>query len=210
MAWDKTAFADASTVAVEAPKVRANWEAIEDGNATGGVPQKGTWVESFYVGKTVDNDITIYANNADANKPYIRYDASENAWVISNDGSTESTLAVPQNAVILYVGASCPSGYSDITATYEDKAIIADSLGGASPSSGGGAATAGVTGGHSLTTAELAAHTHTLQGYGSGTGGATYVCNATAYSTANTGSTGSGTAHTHPLSYVGFRLCQKN
>jgi hypothetical protein len=111
----------------------------------------------------------------------------------------------------MYVGASCPSGYTDITATYEDKAIIADSLGGATPSTGGGTATAGVTGATSLTIAQMPAHTHTWQSYGSGTGGGAYVCNASPGSgSGTTNSTGGGGSHTHPLSYVGFRLCQKD
>jgi len=42
--------------------------------------------ENFRVGKEVDEDITYYAQNADVNKPFLRYDASDDKWLISNDG----------------------------------------------------------------------------------------------------------------------------
>jgi microcystin-dependent protein len=46
----------------------------------------GTGAADFRIGLDTDVDITIYANNADANKPFFRYDASDNKWLISNDG----------------------------------------------------------------------------------------------------------------------------
>ena len=41
---------------------------------------------NFRVGDLTDSDIAFYAQNADTNKPFLQYDASENKWVFSNDG----------------------------------------------------------------------------------------------------------------------------
>lgn len=52
----------------------------------------GTGAANLRVGIETNVDITLYAQNADANKPYLRYDADANttgAWVISHDGSTD-------------------------------------------------------------------------------------------------------------------------
>lgn len=45
-----------------------------------------TGANNFRVGDGTDSDITLYAQNADANKPFQRYDKTTNAWVFSNDG----------------------------------------------------------------------------------------------------------------------------
>ena len=52
--------------------------------ATGGL--------SIKVGDETDSDIYIYAQNADANKPYIRYDAGTSQWFYSDDGTTDIPL----------------------------------------------------------------------------------------------------------------------
>ena len=41
---------------------------------------------SWIIGKGTDVDITVSADNGDANKPFWMYDASANGWVYSNDG----------------------------------------------------------------------------------------------------------------------------
>lgn len=46
----------------------------------------GTGSNNFRIGDDTDADITLYAQNADANKPYVRYDKTANKWLISNDG----------------------------------------------------------------------------------------------------------------------------
>lgn len=38
------------------------------------------------VGDGTDQDVYYYAQNADSNKPFIRYDKTTNKWLISNDG----------------------------------------------------------------------------------------------------------------------------
>jgi hypothetical protein len=41
---------------------------------------------SWQIGLGTDVNITVYAANGDANKPYFQYNAATNAWVYSNDG----------------------------------------------------------------------------------------------------------------------------
>jgi hypothetical protein len=108
--------------------------------------------------------------------------------------------------VIFSSSASTPDGFTDVSATYEGKMVrvsaTALSTGGADTHTHGG-----VTGGHSLTEAELASHRHTLEGHYSANG--SRVANA-AHSSAGAaettctadamGLTGSGDAHTHTIS----------
>jgi len=48
--------------------------------------------EIFIGDNTATSDKTIWANNGDTNEPYIRYDESEDKWVMSNDGTTEADV----------------------------------------------------------------------------------------------------------------------
>lgn len=41
---------------------------------------------SWRVGDLTDSNITVYAQNADSNKPFFQYNAAANKWVFSNDG----------------------------------------------------------------------------------------------------------------------------
>ncbi len=47
---------------------------------------EGTGGKDFRLGDETDSDITFYAQNADTNKPFIRYDKVNDKWVFSNDG----------------------------------------------------------------------------------------------------------------------------
>lgn len=53
----------------------------------------GTGAETLRIGKDADDDITIYAQNADASKPFVRYDATTSKWLISNDGTSTFDIA---------------------------------------------------------------------------------------------------------------------
>ena len=44
------------------------------------------------IGLDTDVDITLYAANNDTNEPFLRYDASEDAWVFSDDGVTTTKM----------------------------------------------------------------------------------------------------------------------
>lgn len=50
------------------------------------VGTNGTGSTNLRIGDDTDSNVTIYAQNADANKPFVRYDAATNKWLISNDG----------------------------------------------------------------------------------------------------------------------------
>jgi len=55
----------------------------------------GTNSTTFRVGAGADDDIYYYAQNADANKPYLHYNKTSNKWFFSNDGSAETEMAGP-------------------------------------------------------------------------------------------------------------------
>lgn len=49
-----------------------------------------TGANNLRIGDLTDSNVTIYAQNADANKPFVRYDAASNQWVYSNDGTSST------------------------------------------------------------------------------------------------------------------------
>lgn len=51
-----------------------------------------TGANALRIGDETDSDITLFAQNADANKPFLRYDKTENKWVVSNDGVAENPI----------------------------------------------------------------------------------------------------------------------
>lgn len=76
---------------------------------------------SLKVGTGSAGDSYIYAWNADANRPAVRYDDTANAWQLTNDGTTWSTISNASNSlsgsgaanrVALWSGASAFT-YSD-------------------------------------------------------------------------------------------------
>jgi hypothetical protein len=56
--------------------------ALQGGIASGGT----TWK----LGKETDDSIFVYAQNADVNKPYFKYDKVSDQWLYSNDGLSET------------------------------------------------------------------------------------------------------------------------
>jgi len=59
----------------------------------------GTSSTTFRVGAGADDDIYFYAQNADANKPYLHYNKTSNEWFFSNDGLAETEMTGPGSAV---------------------------------------------------------------------------------------------------------------
>lgn len=53
----------------------------------------GTGATIFRVGDETDSNVTFYAQNADSSKPYLQYNASQNKWLISNDGTSTYDIA---------------------------------------------------------------------------------------------------------------------
>jgi len=78
--------------------------------------QKGTigsGGENWQVGNAANNDITVYAFNGDANKPFWRYVAASNGWYFSNDGVSSTAFGT---------GAGVTGG-ANITVTAGDIAL---------------------------------------------------------------------------------------
>ena len=74
--------AEIGCVEVQAPLGTIN-RILDGTNSTTGT--------NFRIGAATDVDITLYAENADASKPFLRYDADANttgAWVVSHDGTS--------------------------------------------------------------------------------------------------------------------------
>ena len=70
---------DSAVSCVIHPFLHNQWQAALQGTiASGG--------ENWQIGNEADNDITVYAANGDAHKPFWRYDSATNKWVFSNDG----------------------------------------------------------------------------------------------------------------------------
>ena len=57
---------------------------------TGTIGSGGT---AWRTGRGIDEDIYFYAQNSDANKPYFKYDSTNNKFVLANDGTTEIDMA---------------------------------------------------------------------------------------------------------------------
>lgn len=113
----------------------------------------------------------------------------------------------PAGTVMLFQQATAPTGWTQVT-TNNDKVlrIINDGTGG---NTGGSWTISGLTSGaHTLTVAELPAHTHTVtvpavgtQGFQAGSSAAAPLSTPTAYGTDN--GTGGGGAHSHTLTADG-------
>ncbi len=113
-------------------------------------------------------------------------------------------VVLPSGALFYMITGSCPSGTTDVTATYSDKFIRIN----ATQGSTGGSDTDSIT----LTTTELPAHTHTVatvNSFGEGTSAVTTSTNAP-NATFTTSSAGSGSAFTVDTvpAYVTCKMCQ--
>src|SRR3990167_6373109 len=80
---------DATTITASDENTRnsaiSTWANVHDHND---IDQTGT---TLAVGDATAGNKTITANNADSNKPFIRYDDTNDRWVLSRDGSTIET-----------------------------------------------------------------------------------------------------------------------
>ena len=120
----------------------------------------------------------------------------ENSKVVQFTSDGNLVGVMPSGAVILYVGAACPAGYTDITAAENGRYLKADNAVGAAVTHGGSAT-----------------HTHTFSGTtstqsGSWTGDWTAgPAGTAAHSHTYSGTTATGV--NTPL-FAGFRLCKKD
>lgn len=93
---------------------------------------EGTGSRNFRVGDETDNDITIYAQNADGNKPFIQYDSAINKWIISNNGVDTYDPQAGGSGVTAGDGISLTAGDLDIDVT--DTVIFVNSSSGVADS----------------------------------------------------------------------------
>jgi len=129
----------------------------------------------------------------------------------------QSGVVLPSGAVFYMITGSCPTGTTDVTATYSNKYVKINATQGTSS----GTVLTGTSGSHTLITSEMPAHTHsfatrdnTVAAYQS------YVSRISSDSpgTGATNSTGGGGGHTHTLSSattlepssITCKMCQVN
>lgn len=93
---------------------------------------EGTGSRNFRIGDETDNDMTIYAQNADASKPFIQYDSATNKWLISNNGVDTFDPSAGGSGVTAGDGISLTAGDLDIDVT--DTVIFVNSSSGAGDS----------------------------------------------------------------------------
>lgn len=87
----------------------------------------GTGANILRVGDETDVDVTIYAQNADAAKPYVQYDSATNKWLISNDGT--STFDITAGGSGLTAGAGIDITVSAITTKLNASGLLVKNLG---------------------------------------------------------------------------------
>ena len=126
-----------------------------------------------------------------------------------------SGVTLPTGAVFYMITGSCPSGTTDVTATYSNKFIKINATQGTSS----GTVLTGTSDSHTLITAEMPAHTHTYETVDAGgdSGKALYG-GITHHASPDTSSTGGGLGHTHTLSSattlepasITCKMCQVN
>lgn len=87
----------------------------------------GTGATIFRIGDDTDSNVTIYAQNADASKPFVRYDAATNKWLISNDGV--STYDISAGGSGLTAGQGITISGSAITTKLNASGLLVKNLG---------------------------------------------------------------------------------
>lgn len=112
-------------------------------------------------------------------------------------GGIAGGILMPSGSVFFMLSGSCPTGTTDITATYTGKFIKINATQGTSS----GVVLTGTVDSHTLTTAEIPAHTHPITtALSSGTGSGIVTSSVTSGYSSTSGSAGSGGGHTHTLS----------
>ena len=90
---------------------------------------EGSSGTSLRVGDETDVDITFFAQNADANKPFLQYDSATSAWLFSNDGS--STAAIGGSTATFTAGDGLTLTAGDFDVDTSDTVIFVKTSSGA-------------------------------------------------------------------------------
>lgn len=114
------------------------------------------------------------------------------------DEAEDPGVKLPAGAVFFMLTGSCPTGTTDVTATYSNKFIKINATQGTSS----GTVLTGTADSHTLTTAEIPSHLHTYAEWATASGSNPRILAGTDNngSSSNTSSTGGGGGHTHTLS----------
>lgn len=153
------------------------------------------------------SSITGAAISSSASIPYVSLSLSNsivNADISSSAAIAASKVAagggiLPSGAIYFLLSGSCPTGTTDVTATYSNRFFKANATAGTL----GGVVLTGTTDAHVITTAELPASGVTIPTNNSGASfGSTAIAmsNTAANTTVTSNNLGSGTGHTHTLS----------
>lgn len=179
--------------------------ASEGGVTTIGYHKKSTYMVQGSNPTAVAD--TIIGFGKDVSSVCELHTIDENSKVTQLTSGGNVAGQVPSNAVLLFVGTSCPTGYTDITSTYDDKYLKATVLASAAVETGGSAtldishthsggslsaaspASAGTQRGGDPIEAAHINHSHTISG-STASGGSSSLANTPAY--------------------AGFLLCQKD
>ena len=177
------------------------------------------WVQPCWLSVQVNGDSELSPRQRITSVP-LAITAERLAVPVTTSTITDdNNTLVPQGAIVLWDGASCPAGYTRLT-SYDDKFLVGSSVAGTT----GGSLThnhGGETGSHTLTIAEMPSHTHTATATATeagGNGGVTGGTQNTSWDgTITTSAAGGGNGHTHTIAPADHRppfttilLCKKS
>lgn len=74
----------------------------------------GSGSNNFRIGDGTDANMTYYAQNADASKPYFQYNATQNKWLISNDGTTTYDITAGGSGLTRGLGVTLNASAIDL------------------------------------------------------------------------------------------------
>lgn len=165
---------------------------------------------------------SISAASINANASISYSQLSLTGSIQKSDLASSVQFVLPSGAIFYMLTGSCPSGTTDVSATYANKFIKVNSTQGTSS----GVILTGTTDSHILGITEIPSHSHTIPVQNNITPGAgqkipSYSPNNVASdsnATSNTGSAGGGLGHTHTISgattlepsSITAKLCQVN
>lgn len=87
----------------------------------------GTTGTAWRIGNGTDQDAFVYAQNADTNKPFVKYDKTLDKWLISNDGTTTYDIAAGGSG--LTAGSGVAINASVLSTKINSSGLLSASLG---------------------------------------------------------------------------------